>query len=75
MSLTSFIVAGEIFDLCLEIKKEQGMFDALELRKLNVLTDEAYAITFALRYDYPSFPNGSIFRIKYGTGNIPNLQF
>ena len=75
MSHKTFIVAGDIFDLCLEIKKGQGSFDALELRKLNVLTDEAYDFTSALRYDYHTFPNGSIFSLKYNKGNIPALQF
>ena len=75
MSLTTYIVAGEIFDLCLEIKRGQGSFDELELRKLNVLTDEAYDFKSALRYVYHTFPHGSIFSLKYNKGNIPALQF
>ena len=74
MSLNTFIVTGELFELCLEIKRDQGLFNELELRKLNVLTNETYDIKFALRYDFHTFPNGSIFRIKYEKGHIPNLQ-
>ena len=75
MSKTTYIVAGDLFSLCLEIKTGQGKFDALELRKLNVLSDEAYDITSALRYDYHTFPHGSIFSLKYNKGDIPALQF
>ena len=73
--MKTYIVAGDIFDLCLEIKKGQGSFDELELRKLNVLTYEAYEFTSALRYDYHSFPHGSIFSLNYNKGHIPALQF
>ena len=74
MSKTTYIVTGELFNLCLEIKTGQGSFDALELRKLNVLSEEAYDIKSALRYDYHTFPHGSIFTLKYDKGHIPALQ-